>query len=252
MQLAKDYARKEGAHICPDTAEALKKGSYVDDSVAGGSKQFVDKLVGNVTEENGQFKYDGTVVQFYDLISMAIKVIVRSRETNQAAIEKFGPTFIGHRWDARPDLIKFKPAVNLANRKRKLRTEDDITPENVHLIDEATLTIRVIVGILAAIYDPMGLIAALTVCWKIQLGLLHKTGTIWDEPLSEESSAIWKDILRNIILMEEIVFHQSAQPHGTTGKPGLVLFLDGGKPTSAGVLYMRCQDWTDRSASAGS
>ena len=167
------------------------------------------------------------------------KVMVRSGETDQAAIDKFGPTFIGHLWDARLDLLKFKPAVNLSNRRRKLKTEDDITPDNMHLIDDATLTLRIIVGILAAIYDPLGLISALTVCWKIQLSLLHQKGIGWDDPLSGETEVIWKDILRSMVLLPEIVFHRSAQPHETTGEPGVVIFSDGGKPASAGAVYLR-------------
>ena len=111
-------------------------------------------------------------------------------------------------------MIRFRPAVNLSN--RKLKTQEDITPENVHLIKDAVLTLRVIVGILAAIYDPLGLISALTICYKIQLGLLHKKEVKWDEHLAEETARIWKDLLKAMVLMPDIQFHCSAQPHNTT------------------------------------
>ena len=68
LQLAKDYARKEGHAICPETAKALGKGSYVDDSVAGGSAEFVERLRGIATCTDGVFHYTGTVAQIHKLV----------------------------------------------------------------------------------------------------------------------------------------------------------------------------------------
>ena len=42
-----------------------------------------------------------------------------------------------------------------------------------------------------------------------------------------------------MVMLPEFQFPRSAKPHGTTGRPGLVLFSDGGKPASAGVAYLR-------------
>ena len=109
----------------------------------------MDQLIGFVTKKDGKFEYDGTITRTYEKVGMQIKVMIRSGETDEDAIADFGPTFIGHLWDARADMIRFRPTVNLSNRKRKLKTQEDITPENVHLIKDTVLTLRVIVGILA-------------------------------------------------------------------------------------------------------
>ena len=52
LKVVRGIANKEGKKICTETADAMGKGSYVDDSVAGGSHEFIDKLVGEVQEDN--------------------------------------------------------------------------------------------------------------------------------------------------------------------------------------------------------
>ena len=58
-------AREAVKEICPETATVMVKGSYLDDFIAGGSEEFVDKLIGEVTEKDNKYSYTGTVAQIY-------------------------------------------------------------------------------------------------------------------------------------------------------------------------------------------
>ena len=98
LEIVKVLAREAGKEICPETATVMVKGSYVDDSIAGGSEEFVDKLIGEVTEKDNKYSYTDTVAQIYQQVGMSLKVMVRSGEQNQEAIDKLGQHLLGHEW----------------------------------------------------------------------------------------------------------------------------------------------------------
>ena len=87
LEVAKEKVTTAGAVVCAETAETMKRGTYVDDSVGGGSAETVDRLIGEVRGVNGQLFYTGTVAQILALGGMRAKVMVRSGEPDPKIAE---------------------------------------------------------------------------------------------------------------------------------------------------------------------
>ena len=241
LEIVKDLAREAGKDICPETAVVMEKGSYVDDSIAGGSEEFIDKLVGEVTEKNDKYSYTGTVSQIYQQVGMSLKVMVRSGEQNQGAIDKLGQHLLGHEWKPKEDILVFNIAVNLANKRgKKIKVQADITPTTLEVLWSSKLSLRILLGVISSIYDPLGLLTPLTIKWKIELGELHKGEVVqWDTALEGILEKQWKEMLEMMVLLPELVFHRSANPKGCKGSPEIFGYFDGGAKAFGAVVYLR-------------
>ena len=241
LEIVKDLAREAGKEICPETAAVMEKGSYVDDSIAGGSEEFIDKMVGDVTVKDGKYSYTGTVAQIYQQVGMSLKVMVRSGEQDQGAIDKLGQHLLGHKWKPGEDKIGFDVAVNLSNRRgKKVKLQADITPTSLDLLWSSKLTLRILLGVVSSIYDPLGLLIPLTIKWKIEVGDLHKREDVqWDTVLEGTMDIKWKEMLEQMVMLPEFVFDRSVKPQGCKGPPEVFGYFDGGAKAFGAVVYLR-------------
>ena len=241
LEIVKGIARDEGKAICEDTSKVMEKGSYVDDSIAGGKKEFIDKMIGKVTVQDNKYSYSGTVAQIYQQVGMSLKVMVRSGEQDQGAIDKLGDHLLGHCWKPREDKILFKIAVNLSNKRgKKVKFQPDITPETIDKLKSANLTKRILLGIISSIYDPLGLLSPLTIKYKIEMGKLHKMKDIeWDTILEGDVEKEWKNLLEEMVNLPEFIFERSVKPQDCDGPPELFIYYDGGKPAFSATAFAR-------------
>ena len=69
-----------GSSIDPSAAEMIKRG-YVDDGAGIGSKEDVDRLIGEESVLDGKLCYSGTIAQILALGGFTVKVMVRKGET---------------------------------------------------------------------------------------------------------------------------------------------------------------------------
>ena len=80
------------------------------------------------------------------------------------------------------------------------------------------------------------------------MGLLRQIvlpGIDWDVPLPPDLEKTARAVLQEIVKTQDVVFHRSMVPAGAQGKPELVCFWDGGKPASAGCIYLK---WSSQGA----
>ena len=106
--------------------------------------------------------------------------MVRIRD--QSAIDKLGRHILGHEWKPKEDKLIFKIGVNLTNNcVRRIKIQPDLEPSSLDKLWSSKLTLRIIVGIISSIYDPMGLLTPITIELKTELMKLHKCeGIKWD------------------------------------------------------------------------
>ena len=71
------------------------------------------------------------------------------------------------------------------------------------------------------------------------LGQIVLPGTEWDVPLLPGLQKSARAVLQEIVKTQDVVFHRSMGPAGAQGKPELVCLWDGGKPASAGCIYVK-------------
>ena len=146
---------------------------------------------------------------------------------------------LGLPWHPGDDTIVTHLGVNLSTKKQKIRLGKELTLETIGLIDDVPLTRRIMASQIYALYDPLGLLSPITLRYKLLLQQLVLSGLEWDAPLTPDLDKAARATLREIVRAQDIVFHRSMVPEGAQGKPELVCYWDGGKPASAGCVYVR-------------
>ena len=97
-------------------------------------------------------------------------------------------------------------AVNLSLKKANVRLGHEITEADLHLQAEIPLTERIAVSQVNAIYDPLGLLAPLTIRYKLTLQKLSSLYLGWDEELQGEINSELGRILAEMVTTPDIKF----------------------------------------------
>ena len=101
------------------------------------------------------------------------------------------------------------------------------------------MTRRLALSAIHSIYNPLGLITPLTIWYKILLRELIKCqGLGWDNPLPSPLTDQLREVLRLIVMTEDIEFHRSVKPANVVGPPELIVFWDGGDPAYGRLIYV--------------
>ena len=120
----------------PKAAQCLETDIYCDDICTGGSKEEVDRMIGQVsTDSDGKLAYSGTLAQMLGKAGFTVKMMVTSGEKDERALDKMGGTVLGLRWEPREDVFVFKPQVHLGKKLRNgLYSGPELTPSNLKLL----------------------------------------------------------------------------------------------------------------------
>ena len=95
MEVAKRKVVEMGADIDEEAVKMMQLGTYVDDETAGGSPEDLERMVGDVTEVDGEYHYSGTIAQIYKKGGFRVKVMVRSGEGDKKVTAKLGGGVLG-------------------------------------------------------------------------------------------------------------------------------------------------------------
>ncbi|XP_061896161.1 uncharacterized protein LOC133645296 [Entelurus aequoreus] len=151
---------------------------------------------------------------------------------------------IGYQVDK--DKLYILTAVNFSNRKKKMRVGKDLLEEEVRAETPNPLTRRALLSQVAALYDPIGLVApvkqkgAILVRKAFQEGGGGKlTQETWDQPLSERLREEAIQLFEEYAQLGQVKFHRSLTPPDWKGKPYGITFSDGSDKTYGAVMYVR-------------
>ena len=145
---------------------------------------------------------------------------------------------LGLPWDTRMDSINLHLRVNLSVKRHCAWDGDELTVDTVHLLDTAVLTRRIMLSQVYSIYDPLGLLSPLTICYKLLLQWLVMLNQPWDEPIEGELLDQARTVLRELVLAQDIEFPRCVLPNDREDWM-LLGYWDGGKPASSCCLYVR-------------
>lgn len=240
LQVAKELVAQEGRKIDEDTANKMEKGGYVDDQVVGGSKDECAKMRGECTVKDGEYYYDGTISKILELGGMRPKVIVANKDEDDAAIQKLGDAFLGYSWGIKDDVIKFQFVVNMSKKKYGVKLKPPLTMENICELETTELTLRIVVGVLASQYDPLGLNSPRTIKYKIMLKNTHLSIKEWDQLFEGELLRKWRRALEEMVRSETVVFKRAAVEEEVISIE-IIGYWDGSNLAYAGVVYLRCR-----------
>ncbi|KAM4521343.1 uncharacterized protein PAE49_002487, partial [Odontesthes bonariensis] len=153
---------------------------------------------------------------------------------------------LGIGYQVEEDKLYMLTAVNFSKRKKKMRVGKDLLEEEVRAETPNPLTRRALLSQVAALYDPIGLVAPVKQKGAILVRKAFQEGgggrltqETWDQPLSvrlrEEAIQLFEEYAQ----LGQVKFHRSLTPPDWKGKPYGITFSDGSDKTYGAVMYVR-------------
>ena len=253
LEIGRNLTADAGCHIDPEAAEKIKRDSYVDDFVSGGSFNSVARMKGKKLEDG---TFSGTCAQILSKGKLNIKAIISSGETDEDSKDLIGNKVFGYGWNSSSDIMELKFPIYVSNKKRKLRLTPALTVETCKLLKPSDITKRICLGITNSFGDFLGLASPFTIRFKLLMKELFqdkKKQLLWDENLpSVEACNNWVQLILEAVETQSLCFPRSTRPDHAIGKPSIIGFSDGAFPAFAACVYMRWQIDTNYSSSSTS
>ena len=101
------------------------------------------------------------------------------------------------------------------------------------------LTKQNILSKLAAIFDPIGIGAAIIVKAKIALQELWQLGLDWDDDISHTAKEKWTRIFEDLAKLNFVKFDCCLTPPNVVGKPSIIVFCNASRLAFGAVAYIR-------------
>ena len=213
LEIAKDLTALAGEDIDKVAARCISKNTYMDDGATSGDEETADKLIGEVSiNEDGLLTYTGTLSQIFQKGGFRLKMIVRSGETNLEALRRMGGTVLGHKWSPTEDTFTFQPKAYMGKKARKgAYNGPQLLPENLDLNDSFEWTKAVVLLIVTSIFDPLSLISAYVIKYKLflrEVCLDKKIG--WSDPLPPALMERWRSLTKELVCTPPIIINRCA------------------------------------------
>ncbi len=154
---------------------------------------------------------------------------------------------LGLIWETEADRLKVDVKLNLGAKKAGLHLMENIElskgPEKA--LPEV-ITKRELWRVAQGQYDPLGLLCAFTIRFKILmrslLGEASKKVTNWDDPVPASTNKEFREVVTHLGELRAITFPRAAKPkEEVVGKPMLLIFGDGSTLASCALAYLRWQ-----------
>ena len=220
-QTALRMTAEEASGRYPEASEMIMKNSYMDDIPASAeSKDVAVKLMRDaetlLAAKNFKIKnwtFSGQkATKDKSKDQMAVQTLLRQDISNELS------KVLGMEWDEEEDVIRFK----------------------LSSLGEEETTKRTCLSTICRIYDPIGLLAPVTVSAKIILRKIwaYQPKVDWDDPLPTELQREWNSFRESLLYVKSLKFSRSLKP-ANAESPLLVIFSDGSKDAYSTVAYVR-------------
>ena len=176
-------------HLNQKAAEKIMKDSCVDDIVT--EEEDVESMI---SLTNG-------IEQILARGGFKVKGFVTSGEMSYETLTLLGSGDLGRvlgiGWEPRSDVFKIKVRINFSKKYKSARTE---TFDEIPSIVNMKFTKRMILSVVNSCYDPLGLLAPITIQMEIILRKLYNKGLNldWDAGLPSNLKEEWVEILRKV------------------------------------------------------
>ena len=241
LEVSKDLTADDGRDIDPVAADKIKEDTYVDDGITGGTVEEVARFKG---EKSFDGTFTGTMPQIFAKGNWKLKAMVHSGDTDQEQIDKLGSNVFGYFWDVTKDMLGVRFPVNLSKKKRSVRSEPNLTLDDVGKLRTMGLCKRNLLGFVNGFSDPAGIASP----WYQKLKVLMKklylleSPLSWDMAIPEQNRVEWIASMTEALEQGVLPFPRSTRPATATGQgPTVVGFGDGAVPGFGGNVYLQWQ-----------
>ena len=210
-------------------ATTLKKNTYMDD---------VLKAALSCSERD---LASDCLVRTLDYGTMTVKAITKSGEDPVEKVSADGVTvgLVGYLWYVKEDLIGLD-IKQMAFGKAKRGKPPPPVVGDVREALEPCFTRRIIVGQVAGVFDPLGLIVPLTARLKLDVSAACKESADWDAPLPDKFLDTWVNNLTDIQKMTALRVPRNTLGPLTYGETcELLVCCDASEVVAVAAVYAR-------------
>jgi hypothetical protein len=216
-----------------EAAWFLQNRTYVDDATAGAnSMERLEALSGEMeaVAKRGSFEFKETLMS-------------GDKEDENGEPRKV----LGLIWETEADRLKIDVKLNLGAKKEGLHLMENIElSEGPEKALPEVITKRELWRVAQGQYDPLGLLCAFTIRFKILMrsivGETSQKVTGWDDPVPASTNKEFREVVTHLGELRAITFPRAAKPkEEVVGKPMLLIFGDGSTLASCALAYLRWQ-----------
>ncbi len=216
-----------------EAAWFLQNRTYVDDATAGADSK--ERLIAlsqkmEAVAKRGGFEFKETLMS-------------GDKEDDNGEPRKV----LGLIWETEADRLKVDVKLNLGAKRAGLHLKENIelSEEPEKALPEA-ITKRELWRVAQGQYDPLGLLCAFTIRFKILMRSIVGEGpprvSGWDDPVPANINKEFREVVTHLGELRAITFPRAAKPkEEVVGKPVLLIFGDGSTLASCALAYLRWQ-----------
>ena len=227
--VAKDNTARMFAHINPEAADVIIYCTYTDDVINSvktfGHAQGLARDIETILNKGG-FSIKGWTFGGHG---------VPREELNQEKQEVLGASY-----EASSDSLFFPARINFSPKKRNVFTEPNLTAEDIPAKVPTSLTRRLVLQQVMAVYDPLGLLAPFLLEAKLLLRQTWELKLDWDTSLPQSMWGCWLQFFSKLFAASNIQFPRCLTPEqATVGNPELIILSDGSELAYGAAAYIR-------------
>ena len=224
-----------GEEIDPEAARQIREKVYVDDGLAGGSAEMVDRMKGSEGKE-------GTISQILATCGLRLKYMVRTGDPQPEAAAALGGKVLGVTYSLAEDKISYSLPMKFHLKKKK---GNKVVVEISRAVLEdlkrgrRQLSRREALSFVAGVYDPLGHIGPVLLKGRLMLQRLHGVeGLDWDGGMPDEERTAWVEWLEDLTVETQVTMERTVRPPGARGKPTLACFSDASEVAMCCTIYV--------------
>jgi hypothetical protein len=149
---------------------------------------------------------------------------------------------LGLMWETEDDRLRVDVKLNLGAKKAGLHLMDNVELDDKPEKALPEVTKRELWRVAQGNYDPLGLLCAFTICFKVLMPSMVEEVTSWDKVIPDGTNAEFRQVVSHLAELRAITFPRAAKPkEAVVGKPMLMIFSDGSTLASCTLAYLRWQ-----------
>ena len=193
------FHRDQGENL--DGAKVLEEDTYVDDIITSQESQ---QQCMEVAEQ---------IVKILARGSMGVKAFSFSKNPPNEAVSADGLTvgLAGYLWTTEADTIRLDIGPPRLGKAKRGRRPEPVTGDFKEAL-RGCFTRRVLTGLVAAVFDPLGLVTPITAGLKLDLHELCALKLDWDDPVPVQLLDKWAVNMEKIQALSSLYFQRTVIP----------------------------------------
>ena len=207
---------------------ALKDRSYVDDVISS--------YFGTADRD----KAANDLIEVLKYGNISVKAVCKSGFPPPEAVSSDGCSagLVGYAWHSEQDVIGLESKPIYLGKKVRGKYPEPISGEIKEDLSKK-FTRRIIAGLVASLFDPLGIFTPCTAMLKVELSRICQLGADWDDPLPVEMLDVWVDLIKMMRTLAMVQVPRCVLTRNGEGPVDLLVLTDASKDIACCAVYAR-------------